>query len=53
ELTSQSLPQIGEAFGGRDHTTIMHGYDKISQQLKNDVSLKTTINELISILRSS
>ncbi|MGI6649500.1 MAG: chromosomal replication initiator protein DnaA [Bacillota bacterium] len=53
ELTSQSLPQIGEAFGGRDHTTIMHGYDKISQQIKNDVNLKTIINELTSMLRSS
>ena len=40
ELTDLSLPKIGEEFGGRDHTTVLHAYDKISTELKRDESLK-------------
>lgn len=46
KLTDLSLPKIGEKFGGRDHTTIIHGFEKISNDLKNDVELVQTINEL-------
>ena len=35
-----SLPQIGEAIGGRDHTTIMHGYKKISERIEGDDRLR-------------
>ncbi|MBQ3145948.1 MAG: chromosomal replication initiator protein DnaA [Clostridia bacterium] len=33
-LTNESFPKIGEAFGKRDHTTVMHGYKKIEQEIK-------------------
>jgi chromosomal replication initiator protein len=36
EETDSSLPQIGEALGGRDHTTVMHGWEKISSQIEHD-----------------
>lgn len=46
KLTDMSLPKIGEAFGGRDHTTVIHAYEKISSCLKEDNELKYTINEI-------
>lgn len=39
-----SLPSIGELFGGRDHTTVIHAVDKISGQLKDRTGLKQEIN---------
>ncbi|SHK57843.1 chromosomal replication initiator protein DnaA [Clostridium cavendishii DSM 21758] len=46
KLTDMSLPKIGEEFGGRDHTTVIHAYEKISEGLKNDEMLQNTVNEL-------
>lgn len=46
KLTDTSLPKIGEEFGGRDHTTVIHAYEKISQNLKRDESLQTAVAEL-------
>ena len=46
KLTDMSLPKIGEEFGGRDHTTVIHAYEKISTNLKNDESLKNVVNDL-------
>lgn len=46
ELTSCSLTQIGQRFGGRDHTTIIHACQKISDLLERDVSLKASIHQL-------
>ena len=46
ELTDLSLPKIGEEFGGRDHTTVLHAYDKISTEIKTDESLKLAISEI-------
>jgi chromosomal replication initiator protein len=40
EETSTSLPQIGRLLGGRDHTTIMHGCEKISTQIEADEQLR-------------
>lgn len=47
-LTDLSLPKIGEKFGGRDHTTIIHGFEKISKDINKDIELSQTINELES-----
>ena len=46
ELTDMSLPKIGEEFGGRDHTTVIHAYEKISENLKMDDSLQQTVNDI-------
>jgi chromosomal replication initiator protein len=45
EITDLSLPKIGEEFG-RDHTTIMHAYEKISNDIKIDPNLKSIIEDL-------
>lgn len=46
KLTDMSLPKIGEEFGGRDHTTVIHAYEKISESLNKDESLEHTINDI-------
>ncbi|MBA3754878.1 MAG: chromosomal replication initiator protein DnaA [Nitrosomonas sp.] len=51
ELTSLSLPDIGEAFGGRDHTTVLHGYRKINELRVSDPIISRDFNALIMILR--
>ncbi len=43
EMTDASLPKIGEDFGGRDHTTVIHACLKIGQEIKDDSSLESTI----------
>ncbi len=43
KLTDMSLPKIGDEFGGRDHTTVIHAYEKISTALKSDDSLASAI----------
>ena len=51
ELTDHSLPEIGENFGGRDHTTILHAYRKIEKAVKTDENLKRFVNELTHIIK--
>jgi len=46
ELTDCSLPVIGEAFGGRDHTTVLHACARIRDQLIRDQSLAALISQL-------
>jgi chromosomal replication initiator protein len=46
ELTDFSLPKIGEAFGGRDHTTVIHAHEKISSSLKMDQDLYKIIHTI-------
>ena len=41
ELTDFSLPKIGEEFGGRDHTTVIHAHEKISNLATNRYSIAT------------
>ncbi|MGB9886104.1 MAG: chromosomal replication initiator protein DnaA [Moorellales bacterium] len=52
EFTEYSLPRIGEAFGGRDHTTVIHACEKISRDLKNDPLLQQTLRDLVEQLQS-
>ncbi len=47
ELTDLSLPKIGDEFGGRDHTTVIHACDKIQKDMENDHQLRNTIEDLI------
>jgi chromosomal replication initiator protein len=46
ELTDHSLPKIGEEFGGRDHTTVIHAHEKISTLLTTDQLLQRQIKEI-------
>ncbi|HHY91744.1 MAG TPA: chromosomal replication initiator protein DnaA [Firmicutes bacterium] len=46
ELTDASLPKIGDEFGGRDHTTVLHGCEKIAATLQTDPNLRSTIKRL-------
>jgi len=46
ELTDASLPKIGEEFGGRDHTTVIHAHEKISRTLAMDLSLQQAVEDL-------
>ena len=46
ELTSASLPQIANFFGKKDHTTVLHAYDKISKNKETDAKLNQDIQEL-------
>jgi chromosomal replication initiator protein len=52
DLTSASLAQIGQRFGGRDHTTVIHACQKISELIERDVSLRSTIGQLRKELSS-
>ena len=46
ELTDESLPKIGKAFGGRDHSTVMHATSKISNLINNDRDVFNQIQEI-------
>jgi len=52
ELTDSSLPKIGEEFGGRDHTTVIHACDKIGEDMKRDPAFASTIEQLIGRIRA-
>lgn len=52
ELTETSLPKIGEIFGGRDHTTVIHAHDKIHRERNADAKLNNTVKELIKRIES-
>ncbi|NMS90768.1 chromosomal replication initiator protein DnaA [Clostridioides difficile] len=51
ELTDLSLPKIGEEFGGRDHTTVIHAHDKVSKDIEESEEIKTKIDKIISDLK--
>ncbi len=46
EMTDSSLPVIGDAFGGRDHTTVMHAHNKITEKIEENQEFRKTINKL-------
>ena len=51
ELTSLSLPEIGESFGGRDHTTVLHSVRKITENRKTDTQLNHELHVLDQIIK--
>lgn len=52
EMTNLSLPKIGEEFGNRDHTTVIHAHDKIEAEIKINASLNDIVQSIISELQS-
>ena len=52
ELTRLSLEEIGGYFGGRDHTTVLHAYRKIVDNLKTDADLRATLDHLCQRLHT-
>ncbi len=53
ELTDYSLPEIGEAFGGRDHTTVMHAHKLIRTQINSNFNIKKAITVIKQKIKSS
>lgn len=51
ELTTHSFPEIGEFFGGKDHTTVLHSCNKISQERDKDVSVRSLLDKLTGLLK--
>jgi chromosomal replication initiator protein len=52
EETASSLPAIGQAFGGRDHTTVIHSYEKINMEAREDPRLQSDLRKIRDILYS-
>lgn len=52
ELTDFSLPKIGEEFGGRDHTTVIHAHEKIVNDIKADPTFKQEVENLEKEIRN-
>jgi len=50
ELTQLSLPEIGQAFGGRDHTTVMHACQRVQELQEADVRVREDYSNLVRIL---
>lgn len=51
ELAGLSLPKIGECFGGRDHSTVIHAWEKIKKEREKDAALDKQIHDLIAKLK--
>ncbi len=51
ELTDFSLPKIGEEFGGRDHTTVIHAHEKISKLLQSDPQFQKQLKEINELIK--
>ncbi len=51
ELTELSLPEIGELFGGKDHTTVLHSCKKIKDDLSKNPELKERIDKVIQVIK--
>ena len=52
ELTQKSLPEIGELFGGRDHTTVLHAVRKIAVERAHDGQLNHEIHVIEQTLKA-
>ncbi len=51
ELTELSLPEIGNFFGGKDHTTVLHSFNKIKTSLTVNGDLKNKVERVIHIIK--
>lgn len=52
ELTDLSLPKIGDAFGGRDHTTVIHAHEKIRQLIESDQELNRIVADMAQKIKN-
>ena len=52
ELTNHSLPEIGSAFGGRDHTTVLHAVRKIEELRERDQRINEDYSNLLRTMTS-
>jgi chromosomal replication initiator protein dnaA len=52
DLTSLSLPAIGEAFGGRDHTTVMHGIKAVAKLRQEDPEVAQDYEKLLLLIQN-
>lgn len=52
-LTELSYPEIGDKFGGKDHSTIIHAIKKIDEKMNNDMSVKLTVEKLMNKLSNN
>ncbi|RSL29795.1 chromosomal replication initiator protein DnaA [Salibacterium salarium] len=52
EMTESSLPKIGDEFGGRDHTTVIHAHEKITTMLNTDTELQKNLQTVIDKLKT-
>ena len=52
-MTSSSYPEIGQKFGGRDHTTVMHGVAKIEKAMQEDPAVMDDIKILKTLLSTA
>lgn len=51
QLTNSSLPEIGNAFGGKDHTTVLHSFKKVEQELIDNSDIKISVARLTTTLK--
>ena len=52
-LTNESFPKIGDAFGKRDHTTVMHAFKKIEKEIKENSNTKLVVESVKKIILNS
>jgi len=51
-MTDLSLPRIGDAFGGRDHTTVMHSCDKIGEMVRSKARITQELDDIRKSLQN-
>ncbi|MBU2221740.1 MAG: chromosomal replication initiator protein DnaA, partial [Candidatus Omnitrophica bacterium] len=51
ELTDLSLPEIGTFFGGKDHTTVLHSYNKIKGEISRNSAIKDRVEKIIQVIQ--
>ncbi|OQB12012.1 MAG: Chromosomal replication initiator protein DnaA [Candidatus Omnitrophica bacterium ADurb.Bin205] len=51
EFTDLSLPEVGQFFGGKDHTTVLHSYNKIKEEITKNPSLQEKVERIVHIIK--
>ncbi len=51
EMTTMSLPQIGQAFGGRDHSTVLHSWNAITSSVKSSSGMASVVNDIKNLIK--